>query len=246
MSLEAILLVPDSHHPYVDKRAWALMLAASKALKPVHIYCIGDLLDCYSVSSYSKDPKRVANLGSEMEQGNRAMDQLDGLGAKFKTLLGGNHEDRLQRYLQDKAPELLEFVDIPKLLRLKERGWKYVPYKDSCKLGKLNFTHDVGNAGRFSTHKALDTFQHSVITGHAHRMCYVVEGNAIGEVKLSAQFGWLGDASKVDYMQKVNVLKNWALGFGIGYYDPKSHLVYMTPVPIVNYSCVINGKLFKG
>jgi hypothetical protein len=245
MALEPLLLVPDSHHPYADMKAWGLMLKVGRALKPQHIYCIGDLLDFYSVSSYSKDPARKASLGAEVAAGNEAMDALDALKAKHKTFIAGNHEDRLQRHLQDKDPQLLEFVDVAKLLRLKERGWKYVPYRSHCKLGKLNLTHDVGNAGRFSTYKALDTFQHSVVTGHAHRMSYVVEGNAVGEVKLSAQFGWLGDASKVDYMQKINVLKNWALGFGIGYFDAATGIVYMTPVPIVNYSCVVNGRLFK-
>ena len=244
--LEPILIVPDCHIPYHDKRAFNLMLKVAKDLKPKHIYIIGDFVDFYTVSSHSKDPNRAMNLVEELVAGEEGLDQLDKLGAAQKTFIGGNHCDRLTRYLQDKAPELFNVVTIPALLHLKERGWKYVPYKHDTKLGKLYLTHDVGVAGRSSVFTCLDTYQHSVVTGHTHRMAYIVEGNATGEVKLSAQFGWLGDAGHVDYMQRQKVLKDWALGFGVGHLDPLTGLVYMTPVPIIKYSCVMAGKLYRG
>lgn len=244
--LEPILLVPDCHIPYHDKRAFALMLKVAKDLKPKHIFTIGDFLDFYTVSSHSKSPNRALNLVAELDAGHKALDELDALGAKHKVFLGGNHCDRLTRYLQDKAPELFGIVSIPELLKLKQRKWQYVPYKSHTKLGKVHLTHDVGVAGRNSVFKALDTYQHSIITGHSHRLAYIVEGNAVGEFKLSAQFGWLGDANSVDYMQHAKVLKDWALGFGVGYLNPKTGYVYMMPVPIVRYSCVVNGRLYHG
>lgn len=154
--------------------------------------------------------------------------------------------DRLTRYLKDKAPQLFGVVSIPSLFNLKERGWTYTPYKQHRRIGKVHFTHDVDAAGRNSTFKALDTYQHSVVTGHAHRMQYIVEGNAVGECKLAAQFGWLGDADKIDYMHRAKVNKDWALGFGIGYLDESTGLMYLTPVPIVNLTCVVEGKLYRG
>lgn len=244
--LEPILIVPDCHIPYHDKRAFNLMLKVAMDLKPKHIYIIGDFVDFYTVSSHSKDPNRALNLVEELTAGEECLDQLDRLGAVSKVAIGGNHEDRLTRYLQDKAPELFNIVTIPALLHLKERGWKYIPYKRDTKLGKLYLTHDVGVAGRNSVFSCLDTYQHSVVTGHSHRMAYIVEGNATGEVKLSAQFGWLGDANSIDYLQHQKVLKDWALGFGIGYLDPSTGLVYMTPVPIIKYTCVAAGKLYRG
>ena len=244
--LEPILVVPDSHIPYHDTRAFDLMMKVAKDLKPKHIYIIGDFIDFYTVSAHSKDPNRAMKLVEELKAGEAELDRLDALGAKSKVYIGGNHCDRLTRYLQDKAPELFNIVTIPELLHLKKRGWDYVPYKHHTKLGKMHFTHDVGVAGRNAVFRCLDTYQHSIITGHTHRMAYIVEGNATGEFKLSAQFGWLGDTKKVDYMQEARVLKDWALGFGIGYYDPSTKLVYMTPVPIVQYTCMVNGKVFKG
>ena len=250
MVLEPTGIVPDTHRPYHDKTAWALFLTVMQALKPKRLICIGDFADFYSVSSHSKDPSRALRLEEELEDIHTGFDELDALGAKHKQFIAGNHCDRLTRYLQDKAPALHSVVGIPELFRLKQRGWGYTPYKNSYQLGKVHFTHDVEVAGRNATFKALDTYQHSVITGHAHRLQYIVEGNATGEQKLAAQFGWLGDADQVDYMHKANVLKNWALGFGIGYYAPKTGVLYATPVPILKsekrlYSCVVNGHYYE-
>ncbi len=246
MKLEPILFVPDCHIPYHDKRAFALMLKVARDLKPVHIVSIGDFVDFYAVSAHSKDPARSRNLKWELDQASIALDALDKLGAAHKIYVAGNHEDRLTRYARDKAPELNGLINIPDLLHLADRDWQYVPYKRDTKLGKLRATHDVGSTGRNATFSALDTYQHSVVVGHAHRLQYIVEGNAAGETRVAAQFGWLGDIDTIDYMHRVKALKNWALGFGIGYLNPATRYVYLTPVPIVNYTVVVNGKLYNG
>lgn len=245
MSLKSILIIPDVHVPYHDKRAWSLLLKVGRSLKPHYLYTLGDFADFFGVSSHSKDPNRVLKMDLEVAAANAALDELDALNAKKKMFIAGNHEDRLTRYLQDTAPELFNLVGIPQLLNLKKRGWGYVPYKNDTQLGKLNFTHDVGHAGRGSVFQCLDTYQHSIITGHTHRLAYVVEGNAKGEYKLSAQFGWLGDVKEADYMHRAKALKNWALGFGFGYIDDKTGIAYLNPVPIVGYTCVVNGKKYK-
>lgn len=248
--LQTILIFGDVHRPFHSERAWNLFLKVGKALKPHRLICMGDFIDAYSVSSHSKDPRRALQMDTEIEDALKGLDELDALGAKEKDFIAGNHSDRLQRYLQDKAPELFSLIDIPKLLKLEERGWSYTPYKSHMKVGKMHFTHDVGSSGRNATFKALDTYQHSICTGHSHRLQFIVEGNMLGEVKLSAQFGWLGDSSKVDYMHRANVLKNWALGFGYGYHDLSTDLVYLTPVPIIVsndvYSCMVNGTIYRG
>ena len=244
MSLQSILIVPDTHVPFHDKRAWELMMKVGKDLKPSVVVVVGDFLDCYSVSSHSKDPSRVLRMPEEIAEGKAKLRDLVGLKPSRKIYIAGNHEDRLRRYLQDKAPELFGVVDIPGLLELPKDKWEYIPYQSAVKIGKVHFTHDVGNSGRYSTQKALDIFQGSVVVGHSHRLSYVVEGNAKGEMKVGAQFGWLGDSSKIDYLHQVKVKTNWALGFGIGYVEDKTGTVYLTPVPIVQYKCVVAGKLY--
>ncbi len=249
--LEPMLVFGDAHRPYHDVRAWDLMLEVGEVFKPHHIVCMGDLLDCYSVSSHSKDPRRTLRLKEEIEDGRKALDDIDALGAVEKRFVAGNHSYRLERYLCDKAPELFEFMDIPSLLQLEERGWQYTPYKHDTKLGEVRFTHDVGASGRNAAFRALDMYQHSIITGHTHRMQFLVEGNSAGDsTRLSAQFGWLGDVNQIDYMHRAKCLKDWSLGFGWGYFNPKSGICYLTPVPIIKdgdtYTAVVNGRLFEG
>jgi hypothetical protein len=130
------------------------------------------------------------------------------------------------------------------MLKLSERGWSYVSYKDYIRIGKVYFTHDVGACGRQAVHRALDTFDHSVISGHAHRFAYIVEGNAIGEKRVSAMFGWLGDPNQCDYMNKAKAHKDWALGFGIGYMESNG-VIHFQPIPIVNDKVILNGELIS-
>jgi predicted phosphodiesterase len=221
------------------------MLKAGKAFKPDHTIILGDFIDCYTVSSHSKHPDRSLKLKEEVNSTIGALEAVIAIGAKNNVFIAGNHEDRLERYLQDRAPELYHFISIPKILKLKELGFKYVPYKQSYRIGKLNLTHDTGTAGRFAHYKALDTFQHNIIIGHTHRLGYAVEGNAQGERHLCAQLGWLGDVNQVDYMHKIKAIKDWTHGFGTGHMDTSTGIVYVTPVPIVKDTCLIEGKLIS-
>jgi len=239
---ERVFFVPDLHAPYEDKRATALMFDAMSAFGPDTVVIIGDFLDCFAVSHYSKDPRRIQGLDREVAHATALLDKIE---AKRKVYVCGNHEDRLQRYLEDKAPELMPFIDIPRILGLEERGWEWVPYKQSTQVGKLYVTHDVGTATRYTVFKVLDVFQSSVVSGHTHRLAYVVEGDATGAQQVSAQFGWLGDVSQVDYMHRVNALRHWALGFGTGLHDTTTGLVYLTPHPIVDYTVSVNGCVLK-
>ncbi len=238
------LIIPDVHIPYHDARAWALMLKAAKVLKPQWVVVLGDFGDFYAVSSFTKDPSRATQLDVEVRACNAALDQVDALGCREKYFIAGNHEDRLERYLKAKAPELFDTVKVERLFRLKERGWQYTPYREDMKMGKVYFTHDTGSTtGRLAAFKALDTYQHSIITGHTHRMLHLVEGNATGTQIVSAQFGWLGDIKQIDYMHKIKARKDWALGFGVGYRRANG-FIYFQPIPLVEYSCVVGGRLF--
>lgn len=220
------------------------MLQAAKDFKPDVVVVLGDFADFYAVSTHSKDPKRRFQLLTEIQDVKQGLKELLGLKARKNIFIAGNHEDRLQRYLNDTAPELADLIEIPKVLGL-EKEWVYVPYKADYRLGKLYLTHDLVYTGRNSIYRCLDAYQHSNVTGHTHRLGYVIEGDASGESKVAAQFGWLGDTDAADYMHRMKARKDWTLGFGIGYLDTKTGIVYLTPIPIVKYSCVLEGRFYK-
>ena len=247
MKLKKLAFVPDTHVPYHDERAFKLFLKSMKAFKPHALIIGGDFADFYSVSSHDKNPTRVSSLQEEVEQVNIALDRLDALGIKEKYFVEGNHEWRLQRYLQTKAPELFEMshITIPALFELKERGYKFTPYKQHLKVGKLYVTHDTGTAGKFAHYKSQADFEDNVVINHTHRLGYTVVGNAKGKPHVGAMFGWLGDPAQVDYMHNIKAMRDWAQGFGIGYMEPNGN-VHLRPVPIIDYKVIIEGKLIKG
>lgn len=244
-----IVLLPDAHRPYHSEPAWQLFLTAMRKWKPDIIVVQGDLADFYKISRFSKDPRRELTFEEEVISCEEGLNDLDALGATRKIFIEGNHENRLVGYLADKAPELFPYIDIPQLFKLEEREWEFVPYKESIQIGKLWLTHDAGHIGRYAVFRTADTFQHSVVTAHTHRLCYTVEGNATGEHFVSASFGWMGDVEKVDYMHKVKARRDWTLGFGTGLLDNETGIVYLTPHPIIQrdgaHSVVVDGKKYK-
>lgn len=247
MRLEKILIVPDSHQPFEDKRAWALMLSVGRAIKPTHVIHLGDLVDFYALSFHEKDPRRATMLDEELESGRQALRQLKSLGAKNNVLLGSNHHDRLIRYMRTKAPELGDLLSERKLLDLDKIGFKLVPYKQSYLLGKMRYTHDVGLAGANAAKKSMESVGHNLVIGHTHRLEYVVSGTLDGKRRLGVSLGWLGDVNAIDYMHKDKVAKDWSLGFGVAYLDPKTGYTYVVPVPILSdYTCVVEGVLYRG
>lgn len=247
-NLTRLLVIPDCHHPYASKKAWKLMLRVAYDFDPEVIVIGGDFADCISVSGHERMSKRARfeMLSDELVGVNRALDELDDLGAEKKIYLEGNHEDRLTRYLARNAAALADDENtIPKRLRLAERGWHWQPYRTSYKLGKLHLTHDLGRAGMNAHRNAERKFGGSNITFHTHRMAYEVTGRFEGAPVLSAMLGWLGDPTAVaaEYMHAVNAVSDWVHGFGIGYMEANG-VVHLQPIPIVNGRCCALGQVF--
>lgn len=243
--LEKILFIPDCHVPYHDVLAYNLMMKVAKDFKPDHVIILGDYADFYAVSAHDKNPKRANQLDEETTKAVDMLWEIKDLGAKNNVFISGNHEDRLTRYLMQKAPALYKSLDIPKVLALDKMGFTFVPYRSHYQLGKLFITHDTGKAGYNAHKQALDAFHRSIVIGHTHRFGVIIQGDANGDKHVGAMFGWLGDVNQVDYMHNINAIKDWTLGFGVGYMNPKNGYVYLQPVPIVRYSCVLNGVLYE-
>ncbi len=247
MSLHRILFVPDAHHPYVDRNAWKLMLKAARFFKPQSLISLGDFGDYYCTSRHPKDPNRTRDLNVELRANNLALDELDAMcasvGCKDKRFIFGNHEDNVRRYLIERAPELYNDVLLEKRLRLKTRGWAFVPYKDYTRIGKLYCTHDSGSAGAMAHIKTANDFGSNAIIGHTHRIATHYSTTILGKAHVATMVGWLGDKKAAEYMYKCNT-RHWCLGFGIGYMEPNG-TVHVKPVPIIDYRCELEGRLIS-
>ncbi len=240
-SEERILFVPDCHWPYCDRAAWGVMLRCAAKIRPTRIVVLGDFLDFFQCSSHDSDPRRYTSVQSDLQSANRALDELDSLGATHKHFIEGNHEFRLLKYLWKRAPALLESMKLPELLRLGDRQWTWTPYRQHLQVGDVWVTHDTGHAGAWAHQRSGNDFMASTVIGHTHRLATLSFGNSLGQRFVTAMFGWLGSVPEADYLHMAKRMKDWSHGFGIGW-QYNGH-VHLQAVPIVNYSAVLGGEV---
>jgi hypothetical protein len=147
----------------------------------------------------------------------------------------------LDRFLQEKAPELDGVFSTSSLMGLK--SWRVTKYGQTLKLGKIHYTHDLGKSGKGAALHALQSYQGNAIIGHTHRMEVYYQGNARGEHHVGASFGWLGNFGDIDYRHSHMAKREWSHGFGV-VSTHKSGIANVQAVPIVNGGCCVNGKHF--
>ena len=184
------LVVPDQHFPYNDKPYWKLLLEVANKGGFNTLIVMGDFVDFYRVSGYRKDPRHRMPFTQEVKTANLALDQLDKIpGIQRRIFIEGNHENRLERLIFDKVPELVDFVDFPSLLRLRERRYEIVPYHQSITVGKLILKHDITYTGRSAVHRNLDAVGDNIGVGHTHHLGIHYAATAFGKPLVSASFG---------------------------------------------------------
>ena len=242
-TLEKIFFFPDCHIPNHHENFY-VALRACIAFDPDVIVILGDFADGESLSAHAPSTAHGRrSFAEEVAEINKALDLIDAVGAKEKHYVKGNHENRLERLLADKAPALFDCVSYADMVHLKERGWTVTEYKQTLKLGKINVTHDTGTAGMNAHRSAATDHMGSTIIGHTHRMAYEVRGKYSGEPYLAAMFGWLGDPKAIDYVHQAKAA-HWVHGFGLGYRQDNG-VVHIVPVPIINGCCVIEGEIVR-
>jgi hypothetical protein len=236
-TMETAIIFSDLHAPYYDKKAWHALVCAAKRLKPRWIVAAGDILDCYSISKFAKDPKRRQTSLSDEVACVRGLLEEIGQHAKYCHYISGNHEDRLRRSVWQYAPELSGAVrSMPDLLGLDDIGWQYTDYGDAVELGDLLVTHDIGKCGIYSLRQTHIQAWRQIAIGHSHRL-----GLHTYHGKAAVSCGWLGDYDAIDYRHQIDCRAEWCHGFAVARIT-KSGLAHLTPVAIVNGSAVIGGQ----
>lgn len=238
------IVIPDMHVDYHDRVVWNTILKVASVLRPHNAVIIGDFADCYSVSFHPKTPGRRASFEDEVLAVNRELDRLDDICLQRVVYCEGNHEFRLQRYLAGVAPSLYGLMTVPDLFRIEQRGWEWVPYRKWIKIGKIAYSHEVGESGKYSAARTLDAFGNNIVFGHSHRGGVAYGGTVDGDKHVALNVGWGGDADAVDYMHSAKT-RDWQHGFGWVEQDA-SGSGWCSFIPIINGKCVVRGQVFSG
>lgn len=179
------LLYGDTHIGYEDTRACRIIHAIGRDADPDILVHMGDLLDCYAISRFDKDPSRQGDLQTEINaarvhlaQARRAMPKAQ------MYLLEGNHEDRLRRVIWEMEGPALQLAKLdsfrtamtwPHLLGLKDMGVTFVPLTEQTStkiLPKFIVKHGtaVRSKSAYSAHAEWSKYGRSGASGHTHRL----------------------------------------------------------------------------
>jgi len=194
-----VLGLYDVHVPFhsIEALTAAIQWGIDKRVDTVFLG--GDFLDFYSLSSFEKDPRRR----SFREELDTAKSVLEILRREFPDVRMyyqlGNHEERFERFMRVKAPELLDMDEfrLENLLDFKRLGIELIDGKRVAKLGKLNLVHghEFGRGGASSSvnpaRGLYNRAKTSTICGHHHQTSEHTEPNLNGEIATTWSVGCL-------------------------------------------------------
>ena len=211
------LLLTDIHIPYHDQEAVDVALEYGKKVKADTIVLLGDIMDCYQISRYSKDPKKKP-LSYEIEETKKFLTNLRKRFPKARIIYyRGNHEMRLEKYIADCAPALYDIVGnlLQTQLTFAELGIEY--RTEPFRIGRLWHLHGHEKPGAFGAEHLPNVMWKYVhdhcIFGHFHRNQSKIFKKITGERY------WVGSVGYLAGPQDYAPLNQWGQGFATIEYD---------------------------
>lgn len=203
-------LVPDIHIPKEDPAAihWALQLLKRRGISKLVL--LGDVVCLDSLSRFLKSLTTAAGLPDELKTGRRFFAKIEKMFGDIPvTLLLGNHEERLAKYLLKHAPALAELPELSfeSLFRVPRR-WRVVKYGDYIMEQGVLLQH--GKKWGQATCRGNILLGCSSVQGHSHRVNVVHHRQANGRVITAAELGCLCSMD-----QGYARLVNWSHACGV-------------------------------
>lgn len=234
---EVVLAIGDLHIPYQDDAAIEAALSYAERRGINTICLMGDIMDFYQISSFGKNPLRSKRLFEEIKQGKEFLQSLRNRFPEAKIIYyAGNHEERLARYIYDKAPQLSELIDnfLPEKLGIPELNMTFE--ENPFKIGKLWYLHghEKGKGSynpEWITNVVMGSVYDHFITFHYHRSQDKVFKRIGGRYFRASSVGYL--AGEMDYAR----MNKWQQGFALITYFEDGEFS-------IENKTIINGKVF--
>lgn len=254
---EKTLVFNDIHIPFENSRAVNLMLGIGQELNPDIVVINGDLMDCWEISRYVKNPDlhSSANIKYEIERTKGFLKELRYKFPKARIIwIFGNHEYRWSVYIGNNARELhgLKGLSLEEQVETKESRIEVINSgnKESVwQYGKLLIGHfdRVNKHSGYTAKNLLEDKSISLIQGHVHRGGSSYRRLYDRDIVAYENFCLCDrNPTYVDH-------PNWQLGFSVVYKDLESDFFYVEQHPIaeitngkrVKYKCFYNGKVYE-
>ncbi len=215
MKQTKIVVIPDCHIPFEDKKAINVALQIAKWYKPDQIIILGDFLDCGPVSHWNKQnlrARQTMNMADDFAVANKYLDQIQKI-CKNVVYIRGNHEKWLDDAM-DESPELAGLLDLDVNLHFKERKIKDVPFNGVYSLGHVSFTHGLYTTTNHAL-KHVQNFGRSIVYGHLHDVQLAIRVSPI-DVEDKHMGLSLGCLAAINPRFMRNRPNNWQHCVGVG------------------------------
>ena len=245
----------DTHYPFQDDAALNLVKYVIKDTKPDAIVHLGDLIDCWQISRFDKDPSRRDTLQDNIDQARVHLHEIAQLAPNAKrTLLEGNHEARLTAAIWKLDGAQREFAKLrifqqtmtwPNLLELKDIGWNWVDIKKQSKtdvLPKIITKHGdkVCKWSAMSGKAEWEKYGYSGVSGHTHRLGQFFHRDRNG----NATWSEMGCTCSLDAQYGSDF--DWQQGFGVMRWSADAKILHTELVSIRDGSTLWNKKVIFG
>lgn len=251
VGFECCLVFGDVHIPFEDARAVDVMLRFASHLQPDVIILGGDIIDCYELSRFPKDPRRGASFRAELEKGREFLERVRSACPKSKIqYVIGNHEFRLKSYIIKQAPALagangstiqsLLGMDKLRVECIENEGDQFIDTYTT--FGGILIGHfDVlsslpGNTAR----RLLDIYSESCIQGHTHSMA-----SACKTVYPDKQIMGFENGCLCDLKPSYCTPRNWVQGFTVIHKEKIGKYYQVQQIPMFNHQFRYGGKLWR-
>lgn len=247
------LLYGDTHFPFHDASALAVIQAIAEDTKPDLLVHMGDLLDGYPISRFEKDPERKATLQDEIDMARAHLAVMRTASPSSRFIwLEGNHCDRLRRMLwnlEGPAATLHQLTAFkkamtwPALMGLDELGVEFVPYGEQTKrdfLPKFILKHGtvVSAKSAATAAKEQGKYNRSGASGHTHRLGQFYHRDHNGS------HVWLETGCTCDINPQYAVDPDWMQGCVFMSFERKTGAFQAETVYIHKGTAVFRGRVY--
>lgn len=209
-----IAVFSDIHVPYHSIEAITAAISFCKKEKPDALLLNGDTIDCHRLSRFIKDPAK-RNFSLELDTF-KALIQVFEKELKCKIYFKvGNHEERYEHFLLEKAHELkgVEEFEFENIIKARAKGIGFISDKRILKINELHGIHGHEYIGGLMApvNPARGLFLKGKVSsfqGHNHQTSEHTEPTMTGKMITTWSIGCLSELHPA-YMP----LNKWNHGF---------------------------------
>ena len=234
-----VLVLPDLHIktknggtdwiPDVSSSLWTA-LNFGNDFKPDMTILLGDVLELDMISYFTKRnllAREEMRLSHDFELGNQVLNWIDKFTRGEKVYLFGNHELRLQKYVEER-PELKGLLSIKDNLHLEERKWRFFDEGKIIKVGHACFTHGW-YWNMYHSKKHVSEVSENIFYGHTHDLQCFTKPNPSQRPIIGQSLGCLCNLNPAWLRNKPN---RWVNSLGIFYFSKSGDFTHYSPIII--------------